>query len=520
MMLALSRLRWGLLTALFLSAVAGCDDGPAAALDMAPPDAASSDMAPVTDATPDVAAPQWQPAPPEETPAALQGDTWKSHFVDDILPYWSMPAALGEPLGNYPTHRDMDGGIRPPDQRRPRMLGRQIYTYSMGYALTGDPQLLEWAAAGVDWMLERARDVDNGGWYPLLDAAGEGIGGAKTAQDTAYAVMGLAAWFFVTRDPRAEAALLETRDLLFDAFYDSDTGRLVDGLSADLQSRFDVEGDGGWELVAQLDPINAFMLLVQPVLSDAARRQQFLDDMLGLGDVMVEHFWADGIFWGVHDRQGQYRTRHVDFGHTLKTYWMLYMLARRAPRADWHGLIEEHGVEWLGRAFDSDNGRWAKRPISADAVEYGSDWWIYAEADQFAASLSMVGLADEVDLAATAGNWIADYVDPQPPGGIIPGIGRAGQPAFGWPRSDTAKCNQWKNGYHATEHALVLYLHGRDREGLPATMHFAVPDDTVETFAARPYLYGGTEVDRRTGEAHDVGGRTLRAVAVDFVDIY
>lgn len=508
---------------LIVIALLGCDDGPAANVDGSVDASidAAPDVGPV-DAAPDVApaAPQWAPAPPADTPSALQGDTWKTHWIDDIRPYWATPDALGEPLGNYPTYRDMDGGARAPGERRPRMLGRQIYTYAMGYALTGDAELLGWAAAGVDWMLEHARDAENGGWYPLLNAAGDGIGGAKTAQDTAYAVMGLAAWYFVTRDPRAEEALLETRDLLFDAFFDAETGRLVDGLSDDLQRRFDVEGDGGWELVAQLDPINAFMLLVQPVLSEEARRQQFLDDMLGLGDVMVERFWADGIFWGVHDQQGQFRARHVDFGHTLKSYWMLYMLARRAPRADWYALVEEHGVAWLQKAFDAENGRWAKRPIAPDTVEYGSDWWVYAEADQFAASLSMVGRGEGVDLAATAGHWIEDYVDPQPPGGVIPGIGRAGQPAFGWPRSDTAKCNLWKNGYHATEHALVLYLHGRDREGLPATLHFAVPPAAAETFAARPYLYQGTESARRVGDELTVGGRALRAVAVDFVDIY
>ncbi len=493
-----------------------CDDDPAPA---EAPDLAV-DAGP--DMAVDAAAAHWQPAPPAATPAALQGDTWKAHFVDDILPYWSMPEALGEPVGNYPTHRDMDGGPRPPTERRPRMLGRQIYTYSMGYALTGDPRLLAWADAGVEWMLTHARDTENGGWSPLLTVDGDGIGGAKTTQDTAYAVMGLAAYYFVTRDPRAEAELLATRDLLFGAFRDAETGRLVDGLSGDLQSPFDVEGDGGWELVAQLDPINAFMLLVQPILSDADRRAQLLDDMLGLGDVMVEHFWADGIFWGVHDKQGQYGTRHVDFGHTLKSYWMLYMLSRRAPRPDWVELIETHGAEWLVKAYDAENGRWAKRPTGPAAIEYGSDWWIYAEADQFAASLSMVGLGgvDGVDLAATAGHWIEDFVDDAGPGGVIPGIGRGGQPAFGWRRSDTAKCNQWKSGYHATEHAVVLYLHGRDREGLPATLHFAVDPAAVDDFAARPYLYAGTETARRPGETLTVGGRTLRAVAVDFVDIY
>ncbi|MCB9552405.1 MAG: AGE family epimerase/isomerase [Myxococcales bacterium] len=507
-----------------LALFAGCDDGPAATPDAAAPDAAALDAATPDAALPDAAAhPPWTPAPPpsREIPEALRGDTWVAHYRDDILPYWSTPDALGEPPGNFPTERDMNGDARPNRERRPRMLGRQIYTYAMGYALTGDVELLRRARAGVDWLLTHARDP-RGGFHPLLTADGRPVGGAKTAQDLSYAAMGLAAWYFVTRDPAAEAELLALRDLLFDpnGFYDEDNQRIRDGMSADLGEAFDVEGDGGWELVAQLDPINAFLLLVQPVLSDAGRRAQVLDDLRTLTDTLIARFWSDGIFWGVHDRQGAYGTRHVDFGHTLKSYWMVFQVDKRLPGAPYRPFVEAHAAAWVERAYDDEYGRWAKRPTGATGEEYGSDWWIYAEADQLAAALDMVDPRFVDTLAATAGNWLRDYVDPLPPHGIIPGVRRDGSPAYGWPRSDTAKCNQWKNGYHATEHALILYLHGRDLEDRPATLHFAVAPAAVEGFVARPYLFEGTEIDRRPGDRIDVGGLSLQTVAVDFVDIH
>lgn len=524
--------RWwrGLLVTALIGGCWACDDAPLdapldGAVDVEPlPEPApepTPDPEPEGEPPPDN--PAWTPAPAPavEVPPALAGDTWRAHFVDDILPYWTQDAALGEPIGNFPTYRDMDGAPRGPNERRPRMLGRQIYTYAMGYALTGDPALLRHARAGIDWLLAHAPDRERGGWFPVLMADGTPTSGAKSAQDTAYAVMGLAAYYFVTRDPAIEAELLATRDLLFDpaAYFDAENARIRDAVTADLSRAFDLESDGGWELVAQLDPINAFMLLVQPVLTEADRRDQLLADMQTLADTMIGAFWADGVFWGVHNRQGQYGTRHVDFGHTLKSYWMVFQIDKRLPGAPYRPFLEEHAPGWIDRAFDAENGRWAKRPTGPASVEYGSDWWIYAEADQIAAAFNMVDPAGTERLAATAGHWLTDYVDPVA-GEVIPGVDRAGQPVFGWRRTDTAKCNQWKNGYHATEHAVILYLHGRDLEGLPATLHFAVTPETADDFPARPYLFEGTEVERRPGDTFEVGDATLQAVAVDFVDIY
>jgi hypothetical protein len=31
------------------------------------------------------------------------GAEWVTHITDDLLPYWTTPEALGNPLGNFPT---------------------------------------------------------------------------------------------------------------------------------------------------------------------------------------------------------------------------------------------------------------------------------------------------------------------------------------------------------------------------------------------------------------------------------
>jgi mannose/cellobiose epimerase-like protein (N-acyl-D-glucosamine 2-epimerase family) len=456
-------------------------------------------------------------------PDVLKGDTWLQHHAQDILPYWTMAEAFGTPEGNFPTYRGMDGSLQGSTERRPRMIARQTFAYAVAYMLHGEPRHLELAQAGAAWIMDHAQDA-RGGFHARLSSVGEPNGSdAKTAQDTAYCMLGLGAYFFVTRDPAAEAVILETRDLLFsEVFFDRTMGRIKDAVSADLSTEVDVESDGGWELVAQLDPINAFLLLVQPVLTDPARRQQFQDDLQHLAQLMVDRFWKNGLFWGVHNKQGQYRSKHADFGHTLKAYWMVLQIDKRLPEHPFYAFLQENVHPQVDLAYDEPNGRWAKRPISPSQVEYGSDWWIYAEVDQISATLNMLDGRYSDWLGQTTQHWLDEYVDHAngSPGEVIPGITRTGNRAYNWPATDTAKCNEWKSGYHSSEHALVLYLTGRYLEDAPATLHFAVPPADADTFVARPYIFDGAVSGRTPGAGLTVGGRALVDVAVSFSDLY
>lgn len=463
------------------------------------------------------------PPPDVAVPASLQSATWLAHWRDDVRPYWMMPEAWGSPEGNYPTTRDMNGLPAGSPDRRPRMMGRQIYLYAMGYLLTGEPRLLELADAGADWLM-RAKDAERGGWSALLTASGrQNQSQAKLAQDTSYVMLGFAAYHFVTRDAAAEAELLATRDLLFDEskYWDATNRRIRDGLDAAMEEEVDVENDGGWELVAQLDPVNAFLLLSQPVVRDPARRAQLLGDLRTLGETMIEHFFQDGMFWGVSTNKGRYGTKHVDFGHDLKTFWMLLQIDKRLDDHPFSLLVGDHVHQRLERAYDAANGMWAKRPTSATAVEYGSDWWIYSELDQIAATLNLIDQRYTTTLTETGGNWLEHYVDrTRAVREVYPGIDRTGNPGWTWPDSDTAKCNLWKNGFHSTEHALVMYLLGKYLERAPVTLHFAVPDADVDTFVARPYTFLGREVSRTRGSTISVGGAELRQVEVTFDQLY
>ncbi|MFO0746658.1 MAG: AGE family epimerase/isomerase [Myxococcota bacterium] len=518
-----------------LLALAACGDdagGGDAAPDAA--DTASSDGADATtevdaDTTPDVAPDTtlgddvYGPhAPPTTaTPDARKGAVWPAHWQTDLEPFWTSSAALGTPVGNYPTYRTMTGAPAANTKRRPRMISRQIYAYVVGYQLTGDPALLDDAQAGVTWLRDHAIDRTHGGCFTELAADGSALDSDRTAQDQAYCMLGLAAWVYLTRDPAAEADLLAGHALLFDPtkFWDASHGRIKDGLDKTLTNEIDVDNNGGSELVAQLDPINGFMLLSQPVLAAQADQDQFLTDLRTLGQAMIRDFDQDGIIWGVSSKKGQYGSSHADFGHALKALWMLLQIDKRHDDHPFHDYVAAHADTLLGRAFDTTNGRWAKRYSSATGVEYGNDWWIAAEEDQFAATLDLTDGRYDAILGQTQAHWLATTPTRSTPARSS-SVKRDGSPVYPWPAGDTAKCNEWKNGYHSSEHALVMAMLGDRREGKEVTLHFAVPVADVETFVATPYIFLGRELGREAGATHEVGGRVLQDVTVRFADLY
>lgn len=505
-----------------------CQDDAAVPGDAADVDAvdgvADTDDTSGGDGVPDVEDALYRPGPRPDAALAevLTSEVWRDHWRDDIRPFWMTEAAVGDPLGNYPTWRGMDGRVLTNNtRRRPRMLSRQIYTYSMGFLLTGDPVLLANAKGGVAWLRAHAIDRVNGGCREQLESDGRPVAGVRTAQDLSYCALGLAAWYFVTRDPEVEPDLLAMRNWLFDPgkYWDSEAGRIRDALADDMRTPVDVEDDGGSELVAQLDPINAFMLLTQPVLSSETERQRWLDDLERLGRVLVRDFLQDGMFWGVDVNKGRWSTKHVDFGHAIKSYWMLLEIDKRLASHPFHDTVAEGVHALLGRAYDAPNGRWAKRPTSATAVEYGSDWWAVAELDQVAAVLDLLKIEYLDVREKTQAAWLSDYVDRRFPGEVIPSVKRDGSPAWGWSASDDAKCNQWKNGFHSTEHALVLAIVGDALAGRPVTLHFAFAEDAPNTLA-RPYLFHGRELERTVGARVNYFGRNFTPTAVQFGDVY
>lgn len=428
------------------------------------------------------------------------GERWLTHVKQDLLPFWSGAAAMGKPIGNFPTFRCNDGSAfdpeapceelkSPPAWIRPelgrsyvRMQARQTYAYGVAYHLTGDVRWLELARAGARRTVAL---LDPQSGSPTWFEAGRGgpEPAARTAQDQSYAVVGIAMLYYLTRDPALEQALIAHQRYVFSRYWDADWGMLrwvpKEGPADEAAKQ---------ELVAQLDQLNAYMLLVVPYLP-AEARAAWHEDIRRVARALIDKFHdpARGIFYGTLERGAESRrdgARHNDFGHTIKAYWMLMLAGRELGDAELERFGHDGGAKVLERAWDAESGAWGSA-WHGQEVDTSKSWWIYAELDQMASFLALERPELASRLESSWRFWLTKMTAPN--GGEI----------YGWvdptgaAPANSLRIHQWKNGYHSFEHALVSYLTAQALAGKPATLHFALQRDDKNL---RPYLMQGKVV--------------------------
>ena len=440
----------------------------------------------------------------QDSVAALPAPAfWQAHLQHDLLPWWRQAAALGEPVGRFPTFRCNDGSRWRADQpcaelaQAPkwireelgrdyvRMQSRQVFAYAMGFHMTGDAQLLAWARAGLADMRARALDARTGSpatYYQ--DGQPQPPVGERTAQDIAYAGLAFAAVYYLTHD----AAVLADLDRLHRhlmSYYDVQRGQLRWTLAGPERER--------QELVAQLDPLNAYMVLITP-LTRGERRARWQAALRRLATAIREQYCA-GIGPRCQGTLGQPDSarpgaRHNDFGHSGKALWMLGLVGRQLHDTDLQQWADQRARQLLQQAWMENSGSWASR-WRDEGVEGSKQWWIYAELDQLATTLALTDASYAQYLRYSWPWWSRHLVDTRghEVWGYVSAAGYAGA---------VLKQHQWKNGYHSVEHALVSYLGSAALKGEDATLYFAA--SAGKAGAVQPYFFNGRVLGRDTRE--------------------
>lgn len=433
-----------------------------------------------------------------DVPNVLTGDSWLRHHREDLMPYWDMPAALGEPMGNFPSFRGRNGELLPDSTNRGlSTLARGVYGYSVSFLLTGQDRYLTYAKAGIDWIDLHAKDPVYGGYYGDLDVDGNPVDRYANKDLFDLAELGLAygMYFNVTRDPAVEDELLAVRDLIFDKYYDAAEHRMKDTLTYDMSTEVDT-GNNGEDITDLLVPATAVLLSNAALLSNPARRAQFKNDLRELVQILIarhkntvtanrnNRFW----FWGRSERFLNFNALQTDFGHNLLSYAVIYNANNLFPDRPWDSLSADRD-RLLSRAWDDTAARWNQqlRSFVAGNVEPDSSWWIHDEADQLLATLDLYeGFTHTDQLARSVQTFLDVYVDHDPAYPARETFWRIERTGL---ETDLRKSGIGKNMFHNFEHTLILYLHGQALEGKPATLYYALPADQALTAVAEPYWF-------------------------------
>ncbi|WP_422127821.1 AGE family epimerase/isomerase [Vibrio hannami] len=446
----------------------------------------------------------------EQNHSLPSGQKWLDHVEQGLMPYWMMDSAQGKPMGNFPTFRCDDGtvldvadvcpelnaGWIAPNFGREytRMKSRQTYAYSVIYHLTGSKQALELAQKGAYYLIDNLQDKEHGGFISFTERGKPGLEWQqRTSQDQAYALVGLAMYYYLTRDAKVERALVDQQAFIFDKY------RLADGEGLAWILK---DGDGQSakqrELVAQLDQINAYLLLVAPLLPEPTK-SKWLTDLNWLTEQMLTHYHSDEetrFYGSVHHKAMMMQdAKHNDFGHTIKAYWMTLLTSQVVDNSQWQKFAIDGIETTLSRAsyqvefsqvadyFGDDlKKEWQGEKVSSWMSRPYNQWissWEWAELDQAAITLSLIDGSQTDKLRNTLPTYMDVWVDHQY-GGV--GLGPKSTKAF-----------HWGNGYHQFEHALIGYLFASQYEGKPATLYYALDKPYSEVL--QPYYFKARLMD-------------------------
>jgi mannose/cellobiose epimerase-like protein (N-acyl-D-glucosamine 2-epimerase family) len=453
---------------------------------------------------------------------------WYQHVSDELMPFWDRAEALGTPVGNFPTFRCNDGSIYRaqapcPDLAQPpgwiadelgreytRMKSRQTFAYGVAFHITGQERYLEYARAGVAWLRAHAYERDGSAIsYWNADGTAGPVPDQRTSQDLAYAQVGLAFYYYLTRDPEVLADLVALERHIMTRYWapampSSPSSTAATGSSGMLRW---VLADGDrpgelrrQELVAQLDQINAYLLLLAPLIEDATIATAWRQDLLTLARVVKEQFFAPdlGLFWGRIDdpKEMQYGGRHLDFGHSMKALWMLYLTGQTMGAPDLVAFARPHIQPLLARAAQA-SGCWASGVKSDGSIDLRSQWWVFAELDQAAATLANREPSAQPYasyLGKSYACWFTRFVDPVHhevwpwiPPDWTPGLFAKGGPP---------KAFHWKNGYHSAEHALVALITTAGLTGQSLPLYYAFVKEPSPA-RLQPYYFRATIANQR-----------------------
>jgi uncharacterized protein (TIGR03437 family) len=457
------------------------------------------------------------------------GARWLEHLNNDLLPFWTMPSALGNPLGSFPSTRCDDGSLlnfanpcapiagnaylMTPDQYLVP-LSRQVYGYGVAYHLTGNTQYLDYMKAGVAYLRQYYIDP-NGGLFESMDLT-TGLFGPdrlyRDPQQLGYGLLGMAFYYYLTRDAAVLQDILTIKNYIWNSYYNQSLGTnqwlLADyeGTAADSK-----------QLVADLDEMNTYLVLLTPLLPEPYQTQWKQTLTLDAQSILGTFYSPeDNLFFLEADTPQEVNINYtgVDVGHSSKALWMLRWASLLTGDQGLTSFAEANARRLLDRAYmpETDgSGSWAQGVLQGGAQDTDKTWWVYAELDQLSETLALSDVAAGSYLPQTTAYWFNYCVDHQY-GEVWNGVNYpANTPQESYPKSW-----QWKNAYHDFEHVLVGYITSQWLLNQPVTLHYAFTA-TVDQSTIHPY-YFSSNVDSLT-VTQDIQGNSYQTVTFQPVTV-
>jgi mannose 2-epimerase len=300
----------------------------------------------------------------------------KDYTEGALLPFW-IQRTVDMKLGGYITHFNEFGEDAGDDEKSLIAMTRSVFTYSQAYRHGfGGEVMKEMATHGVRFLLDKMWDTEHGGFYWMVNRAGEATNKQKIGYGHSFAIYSLSEYTLATGDPVGLEYAEKVFDLLQKYAVDTHHGGYWEFFAADW-SLMGPGAPGGDRktLDVHMHLMEAFTTLYEASGKEIHRRKlqesidiliyKIMDPKTGTG---IPQFWADwsvapqikfDIVWG-WDRfqEGGQKASAVDntsYGHNSEFGWLLLHALKvgkidvapyldNIKKAFYHSM--ENGLDW------------------------------------------------------------------------------------------------------------------------------------------------------------------------------
>lgn len=405
----------------------------------------------------------------------LDGELWRKQGLTQIIPFWQ-EHVLDTVNGAYYLNLSQEGNPLPPFDKHPAMIGRQIYGFTCAYLLSGDEIYLESARKGVDYLLEYAWDKEYGGWYDLLDVDGNPKVTTKTVPNQLYTDVGLAEYYFATKDNNVLNRIKESNNIRKKYAKDSINGGYFQALARDL-----TVSDSSKSKHSHYGYTSSLLLNMMLFTRDELVGR-FAEELMQISiDRMTdpEYGWFNGfpvpndIKWNPVPRKINNKdviSAGAQLTATLSLL-RLYEITGKELYKEWGTRI---GRQLMNSAYDPSRGIWfdniERQPPFAPADTSNVYWWLQSYG--IFVQLHLYHITGDVhyldSFVKMTSFWNDHFIDIQY-GGAFLNVSPSGEVL------NTAKASPWKASYHEMETALLNYLYlNLYVNHKPATLYFHI----------------------------------------------
>jgi len=389
------------------------------------------------------------------------------HLVSELLPFW-LQRCRDQEHGGFLTHFDKDG--QPTGETEKSLIAqtRTVYTMASAHrAGYGDGLCGEFARHGVEFLLSRMWDEQDGGFFWMTDGEGTVTVDKKVAYGHSFAIYGLSEYTLATGDPRGREYAEKTFDLLQKYAVDTRYGGYFEMFDRDWTlAGPGAEGGDRKTLDVHMHLMEAFTTLYECTGSELHRRKLWEVIRLLLERILhpehatgIPQFRPDwtiapqikfDIVWGwdrFPDGGGEAKPEdNTAYGHNAEFAWLLAHALEilGEPLDPWRDLLRKIYDHTVDNGIDWDHGGvYVEGPHAGGVYDREKEFWQQAEV--------MIGLLDGClflgdekywDAYRNVHRFVFDKVVNRGVGEWWPLLTREGEPIW------THMSHHWKINYH------------------------------------------------------------------------